>query len=179
MPASIRLSHAVPLFIALLLASPHARSAEEPALHQFLSLSLEAASKAAWEAVRDCRKRGYSVAVAVVDRGGNTQALLRDRYAGPHTAETATRKAWTANSFHQSTSDLAGMLQEGKIPNQVQHNPGALLVGGGLIIEAKGQIVGGIGVSGAPPGKSERDSIDGACAQAGLTAIQEALELAD
>lgn len=66
------------------------------------------------------------------------------------------------------------MLQEGKIPNQAQHNPGALLVGGGLVIEAQGQIVGGIGVSGAPPGKSERDSIDGACAQAGLTAINEA-----
>lgn len=137
------------------------------------------ASIAAWEALRDYRKRGYSVAVAVVDRGGNTQMLLRDRYAGPHTVETATRKAWTANSFRQTTSDLAGMLQEGCIPNQVQHNPGALLVGGGLLIEAKGQIIGGIGVSGAPPGKSEHDSIDGARAQAGLAAIQAALELAD
>ena len=154
-------------------------AAEKAALHSYHGLSVEMASKAAWAALRDCRQRGYSVAVAVVDRGGNTQALLRDRYAGPHTVETAIRKAWTANSFRQSTSDLAGMLQEGKIPHQVQHNPGALLVGGGLIIEAKGQIVGGIGVSGAPPGKSERDSIDGACAQAGLTAIQEALELAD
>jgi len=151
----------------------------EDALQTFLSISVEQASNAAWEALRDCRKRGYSVAVAVVDRGGNTQALLRDRYAGPHTIETAMRKAWTANSFRQSTSDLAGMLQEGRIPQQVQHNPGALLVGGGLLIEAKGQIIGGIGVSGAPPGKSERDSIDGACAQAGLAAIQTALELAD
>lgn len=168
----------VPL-LALLLASRYVSAVEEEALHSFRSLSVEAAAKAAGEAMRDCRKRGYSVAVAVVDRGGNTQALLRDRYAGPHTIETAIRKAWTANSFRQSTSDLAGMLQEGKIPNQVQHNPGALLVGGGLVIEAKGQIVGGIGVSGAPPGKSERDSIDGACAQAGLTAIQDALELAD
>lgn len=151
----------------------------EEALQSFLSISVEQASNAAWEALRDCRKRGYSVAVAVVDRGGNTQALLRDRHAGPHTIETAIRKAWTANSFRQSTNDLAGMLQEGRIPHQVQHNPGALLVGGGLLIEAKGQIIGGIGVSGAPPGKSERDSIDGACAQAGLAAIQAALELAD
>lgn len=163
----------------LLLISAGVCAAEEDALHSFRSLSVETAAKAAGEAMRDCRKRGYSVAVAVVDRGGNVQALLRDRYAGPHTFETAIRKAWTANSFRQSTSDLAGMLQEGRIPNQVQHNPGALLVGGGLVIEAKGQIVGGIGVSGAPPGKSERDSIDGACAQAGLAAIQEALELAD
>lgn len=174
-----RISRTIPLFMALLLAQPVTHAADEPALHHFRSLSLEAAAKAAWEAVYDCRKRGFSVAVAVVDRGGNTQALLRDRYAGPHTIETAIRKAWTANSFRQSTSDLAGMLKEGTIPDQVQHNPGALLVGGGLIIEAKGQIVGGIGVSGAPPGKSERDSIDGACAQAGLKAIQDALELAD
>lgn len=172
------LSPRILLLPALLLVSTCLNAAED-ALHTFRSLSVEAASQAAWEAVRDCRKRGYSVAVAVVDRGGNTQALLRDRYAGPHTTETAVRKAWTANSFRQSTSDLAGMLQEGKIPNQVQHNPGALLVGGGLIIEAKGQIIGGIGVSGAPPGKTERDSIDSACAKAGLAAIQAMLELAD
>lgn len=167
------------LALLVALAGAPARAEEPEVFYSLRSLSLEMASKAVWEATRDCRKRGYSVAVAVVDRGGNVQALLRDRYAGPHTVETAIRKAWTANSFRSSTSDLAGMLQEGHIPNQVQHNPGALLVGGGLVIEAKGQIVGGIGVSGAPPGKSERDSIDGACAQAGLAAIRDALELAD
>ena len=169
------------LALMLTLGMPHApmHAAAEPALHSFRSLSVETAAKAARAAMLDCRTRGYSVSVAVVDRGGNTQALLRDRYAGPHTNETAFRKAWTANSFRQSTSDLAGMLQEGRIPSQVQHNPGALLVGGGLIIEAKGEIIGGIGVSGAPPGKSERDSIDGACAQAGLAAIRDEVELAD
>jgi len=151
----------------------------EPALYTFRTLSVEMADRAAWATLKECRGRGYSVAVAVVDRGGNLQALLRDQLAGPHTTETAIRKAWTANSFRQSTADLAGLLQEGRIPSQVQHNPGALLVGGGLLVEANGQIVGGIGVSGAPPGKSERDSIDGACAQAGLEAIQAELELAD
>ncbi len=152
------------------------KSAEAPSLYSFQSLSVEAASLTAWAAIKECRKRGYSVAVAVVDRGGNVQALLRDQLAGPHTIETAIRKAWTANSFRQSTSDLAGLLKEGKIPNQVQHNPGALLVGGGLKIEAQGQLLGGIGVSGAPPGQSERSSIDGACAQAGIDAIQSELE---
>ena len=89
------------------------------------------------------------------------------------------RKAWTANSFRQSTGDLAAMLEQKQIPAQVANNPGALLVGGGLKIEASGQIIDGIGVSGAPPGKSENDSIDGACAQAGLDSIQQELDFAD
>ncbi|MBL3591537.1 MAG: heme-binding protein [gamma proteobacterium endosymbiont of Lamellibrachia anaximandri] len=152
---------------------------EDGAVYKFRTLSLELASKAALGAIEDCRKRGYSIAVAVVDRGGNAQAQLRDRFAGPHTSETALRKAWTANSFRQSTADLAGLLEEKRIPSQVPNNPGVLLVGGGLIIQAAGEILGGIGVSGAPPGKSERDSIDGACAQAGIEAIHESLEFSD
>ena len=152
---------------------------DAPSIYSFKSLSVESASIAAWGALKECRKRGYSVAVAVVDRGGNLQVLLRDRFAGPHTPDTAIRKAWTANSFRQSTSDLALLLKEGKIPNQVQHNPGSLLVGGGIKIEAQGEIVGGIGVSGAPPGKSEKDSIDGACAKVGIDIIQDAIEFGE
>ena len=152
---------------------------KSPVVHSFKTLSVESASAAAWGAIEECRKRGFSVAVAVVDRGGNIQALLRDRFAGPHTTETAVRKAWTANSFRQSTAELAALLQEGRIPSQVSHNPGALLVGGGLVIEIQGEIIGGIGVSGAPPGKSERDSIDGACALAGIERIREQLEFGD
>lgn len=159
-------------------AAAQAEGEEPPSIYSFNSLSLETAAEAAWAALAECRQRGYSVAVAVVDRGGNPQVQLRDRFAGPHTPETALRKAWTSNSFRQSTSDLAGMLVEGRIPNQVANNPGALLVGGGMVIEASGSVVGGIGVSGAPPGKSERDSIDGACAQAGVDAIEEAVAFA-
>lgn len=143
------------------------------------SMTIKTANMATLAALQDCRKRGYSVAVATVDHGGNVQSLMRDRFAGPHTIETAIRKAWTANSFRQSTADLAGLLEEKRIPSQVANNPGALLVGGGLVIQAAGEIIGGIGVSGAPPGKSERDSIDGDCAKAGLLAINETLEFAE
>ena len=163
----------------LVLSTSVLHAKEESSLYTFKTLSVELASKAAWSAIQDCRKRGYSVAVAVVDRGGNLQAYLRDRFAGPHTTETAIRKAWTANSFRQSTSDLADFLKKGTIPHQVQHNPGSLLVGGGVLIRQAGAIIGGIGVSGAPPGKSEKDSIDGACAQAGLDAIQEEIDFAE
>ena len=171
------------LMLIFLTSSPLIGIAEvkgQPAaIHQQKILSVDSAAKAAWGALLACREKGYSVAVAVVDRGGNLQALLRDRFAGPHTPETATRKAWTANSFRQSTSDLAVFLKQGTIPQQVQHNPGALLVGGGVVIESEGSVIGGIGVAGAPPGKSERDSIDGACAKAGIEAIQDELNFGD
>jgi len=153
--------------------------AEEQGLFSIRSLNLESARLLAWKAIEDCRKRGYSVAVAVVDRGGNVQAFYRDRFAGPHTFQTAINKAWTAVSFRQNTNDLADMLHKGIIPNQVQHNPGALLVGGGVNIFSKGEIVGAVGVSGAPPGKSEKDSIDGSCAMAGIKAIEDVLEFVD
>ncbi len=166
-------------FCLLVFCSNSLYAKEEAVLYSFKSLSVESASKAAWAAINECRKKGYSVAVAVVDRGGNLQAYLRDRFAGPHTTETAIRKAWTANSFRQSTADLADFLKKGRIPSQVQHNPGALLVGGGVLIRQGGSIIGGIGVSGAPPGKSEKDSIDGACAQVGVNAIQEEIEFAE
>lgn len=168
------------LLLAASLSWPLAiHGAESKPLFTLRSLTADTANTAAWGALRECRSRGYSVAVAVVDRGGNVQVLLRDRFAGPHTPETAIRKAWTANSFRQSTAELAGLLEEKRIPSQVAHNPGALLVGGGLVVQAAGEIIGGIGVSGAPPGASERDSIDGACAQAGIAAIQEILEFGE
>ena len=167
------------LFVGYLQSALPVNAAEASAMFSIRSMSVETANQAAWGAIRECRKRGFSVAVAVVDRGGNLQVLLRDRFAGPHTPETAIRKAWTANSFRQSTADLAGLLVEKRIPSQVANNPGALLVGGGLVINSAGEIVGGIGVSGAPPGKSERDSIDGACAQAGINLIQDTLEFGE
>lgn len=154
-------------------------SIQAEGIYQQKAMSLEVAQKAAWQAILDCRQRGYSVAVAVVDRGGNVQAFYRDRFAGPHTFQTAIQKAWTAVSFRQNSNDLADMLKKGVIPNQVQHNPGALLVGGGVTIQSSGEIVGAIGVSGAPPGKSEKDSIDGACAVAGIKAINDVLEFAE
>jgi len=164
------------IFFLLGLTFSSITNADTSALYSYKSLNLDLANQAAVTVISTCRKLGYSVAVTIVDRGGNVQVTLRDRFAGPHTVETATRKAWTANSFRQSTSTLAQLLKENKIPSQVQHNPGALLVGGGEVIQAQGETIGGIGVSGAPPGKSEKKSIDGQCAIAGLLAIQDELE---
>src|SRR6187200_1954195 len=78
--------------------------AQEP-LVTYKMLSPEIALDSARAALAECRKRGYQVAVAVVDRFGVTQVMLRDRFAGPHTVASATGKGWTAVSFRSNTSD--------------------------------------------------------------------------
>ncbi|CCQ72087.1 heme-binding protein [Magnetospira sp. QH-2] len=161
------------------LTLPSKSLAEGPALHGQRTLSLDLAQTAARAALDHCKEAGYAVAVAVVDRGGHAQVLLRDRFAGPHTIDTAMGKAWTANSFRESTGNLAALLAEGVLPARIPDIPGTLLIPGGRIVEAAGATVGAIGVSGAPRGESDRNSIDGACAQAGIDAIIEAIEFAD
>jgi uncharacterized protein GlcG (DUF336 family) len=134
-------------------------------------LTPESALKAAQAALKKCRDGGFQVTVAVVDRMGVTQALVRDRYAGAHTVETASAKAYTAVSFRTNTSELAEATQAGKPQSGIRHLPGVAAVGGGLMIEAGGALLGAIGVSGAPGGKE-----DDACAAAGIAAIRDDLE---
>jgi uncharacterized protein GlcG (DUF336 family) len=134
-------------------------------------LTPETALKAAQAALARCRAGGFQVAVAVVDRMGVTQVMLRDRFAGPHTPDMATAKGWTAVSFRTNTTDLAGATQSGP-QSGIRNRPGVAAVGGGLMIEAGGGILGAIGVSGAPGGKE-----DDACAAAGIAAIKDSLEL--
>lgn len=135
-------------------------------------LTPETALKAAQAALKKCRDNGYQVAVSVVDRMGVVQVLLRDRFAGPHTADMASAKAYTAVSFRTNTTELAQATQPGRPQSGIRNRPGIAAVGGGLMIEAGGSLLGGIGVSGAPGGPE-----DDACAAAGIEAIREDIEL--
>lgn len=132
----------------------------------------ETALKAAQAGLKKCREGGYQVAIAVVDRAGQTQVLLRDRFAGMHTPEAAVNKAWTAVSFKSNTSQFAEATQSGKESSGIRNISRVLAIGGGLMIEAGGALYGGIGVSGAPNGAA-----DDACAKAGIAAIMDDLEL--
>jgi uncharacterized protein GlcG (DUF336 family) len=143
----------------------------QSATFQSSSLTPETALSAARAAMEACRKQGFQVGVAVVDRSGMTQVFLRDRYAGAHTVEVATNKAWTAASFRIATQELGAQTQPGKPMSGICSASHVLAIGGGLPIEGGGQFFGAIGVSGAPGGEA-----DEACARAGIKAIAEAIE---
>ncbi len=164
---AIRPLLAASALLALSTLSGHAQEA----LVTYKSLSPELALDSARAALTECRKRGYQVAVAVVDRSGVTQVMLRDRFAGAHTPATATGKAWTAASFKTSTSDLQSMSLPGMPQAGIRNLPGTVIIGGGVAIEAGGVLVGAIGVSGAPGGEA-----DEACAKAGIEAIRDKLD---
>jgi uncharacterized protein GlcG (DUF336 family) len=158
------------LCVALLI-SPGQAVAQDAATFATRNLTVETALKAAQAALKKCRDSGWQVAVAVVDRSGVVQVVLRDRYAGPHTPRTAGGKAWTAASFRSNTGALIDLTQPGKVQSGVRNLPHVVVLGGGMIIEGGGQMLGAIGVSGAPGGEA-----DEACAKAGIAAIQESLE---
>jgi uncharacterized protein GlcG (DUF336 family) len=134
-------------------------------------LSPEAALTAAQAAMAHCRKAGHQVTVAVVDRAGLVQVLLRDRFAGAHTIDIAPQKAWTAASFRMPTASLAAETQAGKPMSGIRAAARVMAIGGGQVIEAGGTVLGAIGVSGAPGGEA-----DDACALAGMKAVAEAIE---
>ena len=161
-----------PLIVAatLALAMPPALAGDD-AIVVYKSLSPEIALEAAQAAMKKCRDNGFQIAVAVVDRFGQPQVMLRDRFAGLHAPDTAVRKAYTAVSFRSATGDLAKSLRSGQLEAGIAQLPHVALLGGGLMIEAGGSLLGGIGVSGAPGGDKDEE-----CAKAGLDAIRDKLD---
>lgn len=146
-------------------------SGEEAAFVATRTLSASSASQIAVAAERECGKRGYQVAVAVVDRYGNLLAFLRHPLAGAHTIEVAQAKAFTAASFQGATLQLSDRLEF------LKGTPRLSLVGGGVPVNVGGVIYGAVGVSGAPRERLPGD-VDDACARAGIAAVAEALEFA-
>lgn len=127
---------------------------------------------AAQTARDDCAARGAQIGVSVTDRFGNLQVFVKDRFAGSHVVETSHRKAWTAASFRSSTSALSEATPAGSEAYGIRALDMALPLGGGLpIFSGAGQLVGAIGVSGAPS-----PVMDEECAQAALDEIE--IELA-
>lgn len=143
----------------------------EDATVTYKSLTPEVALEAAQAALKQCRTDGYQISVAVVDRFGETQVLLRDRFAGLPANRTAVDKAWTSVGFRADTSQLAASVKDGTLDPRLANRPRIAMLGGALKIEAAGTLLGAIGVSGAPGGDKDEK-----CARAGLDAIQNKLD---
>lgn len=132
-------------------------------------LPLDLAVKMAGAALKRCQEDGYRVSVAVADRSGVVKVLLRADGAGPHTVNSSAKKAYTSASLGRPTSELANMIKDKPdLQGLREMDERILILGGGLPIRAGDELIGGIGVGGAPG-----TQFDEACAKAGLEAIGE------
>ncbi len=162
---------ACPVMMALTFGMSNSMTfAEDLPRKTFLPVTL--ATQAATAAMEKCKADGYQVSVAVVGRSGRVKVLLREDGAGPHTLNSSRKKAFTAASMGRPTSEFAQLItQMPAIQGLRDMDPDILILGGGLPIILEGDIVGGIGVGGAPGGH-----LDDACAEAGLKSIGAAIK---
>ena len=162
--------NAKPLLSALTL-SVLAAGASAQAVRTERTLSLELAQQIAGATVAACAANGYAVAATVVDRSGVVKAMLRADNAGPHTLESSRQKAWTSASAKNNTQAMMEGAQKNPGAANLVYLPGFLLLGGGVPVRVGNEVVGAVGVGGAPGGH-----LDEQCAVAGLDKVKDQLK---
>ena len=128
------------------------------------NLSLGLAKTIAEAALGECKAKGYSTAVAVVDRAGQIMVVLRDDNASAQSVDMARRKAFTARMFRTTTLEFQKRTEDPKYAAQRQVAD-ILALGGGVPITVGNEIIGGVGSSGS---SQEQDD---ACAKAGVAKV--------
>lgn len=132
------------------------------------TISMDAALQLARATLEACRKNGFNVTVTVLDRNARTRVTLHDDFANPHTVENAHRKAFTSLTFRVNTLDYKKRFAGGARPPMLNN---ITIAPGGMVIRSGKDVVGSIGVSGAPGGEKDQ-----ACAEEGLKTIAAGLE---
>jgi uncharacterized protein GlcG (DUF336 family) len=156
------------ILIAAMCAMGAAATAED--ILQQKNISLALANEAAAAALQFCSTKGWKVSVAVVDRAGQLKSQLRADGAGPHTLDSSRRKAYTSASLREGTSKLLEIVQKNPGAATLPMIDGLLILGGGLPIHAGDEVIGAIGIGGAPGGH-----LDDQCAEAGIAKIRDRL----
>jgi len=159
----------VAITFAALAASAAFGSAQAQAVRTERNMSLELANQLAAATVASCLAGGYNVTAAVVDRAGQLRALHRADNAGPHTIGAAQAKAFTSASAKNNTLAMMEGAQKNPAATNLVHIPGFLLLGGGVPVKVGNDVIGAIGVGGAPGGH-----LDEQCA---VAAIEKAMDL--
>lgn len=156
------------LIAAALVATPLLGQAQ---VLQERNISLALAQEIAQSAVAACTQKGVNVTATVVDRAGLIRAVLRADNAGPHTVEASRAKAFTSASTRAPTANLGENAQKNPGAQFLNDIPGFLLLAGGVPIRAGNDVIGAIGVGGAPAG-----STDAECAVAALDLAKDKLK---
>ena len=161
---SIQCASAILLSFATLGASAQAVRAEK-------NMSMELATKIAAATVAACSSDKYNVTATVVDRAGGVRAVQRADNAGPHTLAASQAKAFTSASAKNTTLAMWEGVQKNPASTNVAMIPGFLLLGGGVPVKAGDEVIGAVGVGGAPGGH-----LDEKCALAGIASVQDLLK---
>ncbi|MBN8751997.1 MULTISPECIES: GlcG/HbpS family heme-binding protein [Variovorax] len=154
--------------LAVLLAASVAQAqTPAPAVRTEKNMSLALANQIAAEAVAACAANGYNVAATVVDRAGTVRAVQRADNAGPHTLGSSERKAWTSASAKNTTQAMMEGAQKNPAGANLVYLPGMLLLGGGVPVKSGNEVIGAVGVGGAPGGH-----LDEQCANAAIEKVK-------
>jgi uncharacterized protein GlcG (DUF336 family) len=165
MPMNTR-THLGLLTLAVVAPLAHAQG-----LRSEKSLSLALANQIAEASVAACQANGYAVTATVVDRSGQVRAVQRADNAGPHTLAASQQKAFTSASARNTTLAMMETSQKNPGAANLGQIPGFLLLGGGVPVKAGNEVVGAVGVGGAPGGH-----LDEQCAVAALERVKDQLQ---
>ena len=130
------------------------------------TVSMMLAHDIAMAAVKACTADGHKVTAVVVDRVGRMTALIRGDDAQQHSVDIARRKAYTAAMLRYDTGTLVANIGKGATPASIANIEGFTALIGGVPIKSGDEVIGGLGVSGAPAG-----GLDLACAEAALKSV--------
>lgn len=154
------------MMAAALVAGSVSLTAQADALNQ-KNLSLAQANALAASAIQACVAKNYQVTVTVVDRAGVVKAVQRTDNAGPHTVKASEMKAYTALSAKNASGKVMDAAQSNAGAQNMRDIPGFLLLAGGLPVKEGDEVIGAIGIGGAPGGH-----LDEACAQAAIDGLK-------
>jgi uncharacterized protein GlcG (DUF336 family) len=135
------------------------------------NMSLDLANQIAAATVASCTAAGYAVTATVVDRAGTVRSVQRADNAGPHTLDASFDKAFTSASAKNNTLAMMEAAQKNPAAANLVNIRGFLLLGGGVPVRVGNEVIGAVGVGGAPGGH-----LDEQCAVAGIDKVKDQLK---
>ena len=155
----------------LALAAAAAAGVGAQAVRSEKNMSLDLANQIAAATVAACQANGHAVTATVVDRAGSIRAVQRADNAGPHTLGASQQKAFTSASAKNTTLAMMEASQKNPAAANLVYIPGYLLLGGGVPVKVGNEVIGAVGIGGAPGGH-----LDEQCAMAALDKVKDALK---